>query len=225
MKPVIVLSLGGSLVVPGEIDVKFLRRFIALIKKESRHRRFIIVVGGGKTCRKYQEALSRIINADYDKLDWMGIYTTRVNARLLQLALGNLAHSDIVKDPTKKVAFKPPILVASGYKPGWSTDYVAVLLAKIYGAKKVINLFDVDYVYDRDPKKYKDAKFFKALGWKQYFRIIGRKRIPGSHLPFDPVAARLAQKFGIEVDIANGAKLGNLILILHDKNFLGTKIS
>ncbi|MCL5435795.1 MAG: UMP kinase [Patescibacteria group bacterium] len=224
-KRLVVLSLGGSIVVPDTIDTAFLKRFVFFIKRNVRQSRFIIVVGGGKTCRQYQKALSKVAAVSPEKLDWMGIYTTRVNARLVQLALGKLAHPDIVKDPTKVMKFTAPVLVASGYKPGWSTDYDAVLLAKLHRAEEVVNLFDVDYVYARDPKKFKTAKFFKQLSWKKYFGIIGTVRKPGSHAPFDPVAARAAQKLGVKVIIANGRNLTNLQSILDGGIFKGTFIS
>lgn len=223
-KQLIVLSLGGSIVVPDAIDTAFLRRLVAFFKRNSRRFRFIIVVGGGRTCRQYQKALAAVVLVNHEKLDWMGIYTTRVNARLVQLALGKLAHPDIVKDPTKRVKFAAPVLVASGYKPGWSTDYDAVLLAKLYRAEQVVNLFDVDYVYEQDPKTHKNAKFFKQLTWAKYFSIIGRARTPGAHAPFDSVASKLAERLGLRVLIVNGRNLKNLQRILDGGPFKGTLI-
>src|SRR3989344_8222709 len=159
MPKLFVLSLGGSLIVPEEIDVNFLKNFRKLIFGQIRKgHRFIISTGGGKPCRKYQKALETTSKASNKDLDWMGIYTTWTNAQLIRLAFGSLAHSKIITDPNKKTAFKEKILLAGGWMPGRSTDDDAVRLAKIYGANTIINLSNIDFVYTKDPKKFKTAK-------------------------------------------------------------------
>ena len=52
-KETIVMSVGGSLIVPDAIDTNFLSSLKALIEKETAQgRRFIIITGGGKTSRR-----------------------------------------------------------------------------------------------------------------------------------------------------------------------------
>ena len=225
MKNLFVISLGGSLLVPGEIDVKFLKKFKIIIEREiKRNKKFIIIVGGGKTARNYQNAAKNLTKVSNEDLDWLGIHATRINAHLLLTIFRKYAYYRIIKNPKEKVEFKEKILVAAGWKPGFSTDYDAVLLAKTYGSDTIINLTNVDYVYDKDPNKFKDAKPFKEISWKDYLKLIEQKWIPGMSAPFDPIASKLAQKFKFKVIILNGRKLKNLENYLANKTFQGTII-
>jgi uridylate kinase len=225
MKNLFVISLGGSLLVPGEIDINFLRKFKSIIEREIKFdRKFIIIVGGGKTARNYQNAAKSLTKVSNEDLDWLGIHATRINAHLLLTIFRKYAYYRIIKNPKEKVEFKEKILVAAGWKPGFSTDYDAVLLAKTYGSDTIINLTNVDYVYDKDPNKFKDAKPFKEISWKDYLKLIDQKWTPGMSAPFDPVASKLAQKFKFKVVILNGKKLKNLKNYLENRKFKGTLI-
>jgi uridylate kinase len=225
MKNLFVISLGGSLLVPGEIDVKFLKKFKAIIEREiKRNKKFIIIVGGGKTARNYQNAAKALTKVSNEDLDWLGIHATRINAHLLLTIFRKYAYFRIIKNPKEKINFKEKILIAAGWKPGFSTDYDAVLLAKTYGSDTIINLTNVDYVYDKDPNKFKDVKPFKEISWKDYLKLIEQKWIPGMSAPFDPIASKLAQKFKFKVIILNGRKLKNLENYLANKSFKGTII-
>ncbi|MEK7617791.1 MAG: UMP kinase [Patescibacteria group bacterium] len=225
-KKLFVISLGGSLIVPDEIDVQFLNNFKKLIESQTKKdNRFILITGGGKTCRKYQAALSQITKVDNTTLDWLGIYSTRFNAQLVRLMFGKLAHRALAENPAKKIDFKAKVLIAAGWEPGSSTDLDAVELAKTYGAKTVINLSNIDYLYNKDPRKFKNAARIEIISWDGLLKITGRKWVPGRNVPFDPVAAKFAQKNNLEVIIANGKNLKNLENILESKKFKGTKIS
>lgn len=57
--------------------------------------------------------------------------------------------------------FKEKILIAGGWKPGFSTDYDAVLLTKTYGFDMIINLTTIDMFMKKDPNKFKYAKSLK----------------------------------------------------------------
>lgn len=221
VKNTIVISLGGSLVAPDKIDLGFLGRFRELIL--SSNNRFIIYVGGGKTARIYQQALT-MFNASAIDRDWIGISASRMNAQVVKGIFGKRAHSEIITDPSKKITIKKDIIVGGGWKPGHSTDYEAVLLAKNNGAKTVINLSNIDYVYDKDPNKFSDAKPFKELVWKDFRRIVGGEWIPGLSSPFDPMASKIAEKLKIEVVVINGRNLERLENFLNNKPFIGTII-
>ena len=225
MKKLFVISLGGSLIVPEEIDVKFLKNFKKLIESQTKKgSRFILITGGGKVCRKYQNALHSLARPSDSDLDWMGIYTTLTNAQFVRLVFKSLAHPQIVENPNKKLKFSKKILLAGGWLPGHSTDKDAVLLAKTYGAKTVINLSNIDFLYNKDPRKFKDAKKITKISWNGLLNITGRKWIPGKNVPFDPIAAQVAKNNKLEVVIANGKNLENLENILKGKKFIGTSI-
>ncbi len=218
-----IISLGGSMVVPDQINVSYLKKLKQLILKHSKKHKFIITVGGGKTCRNYQKA-ARSINKKITQkdLDWIGIYTTWFNADFVRTLFKDLAHHTIVQNPTKKIKFKK-ILFAGGWKPGCSTDYDAVLLAKTYQAKSLINITNVSYLHNKNPKKYKNTKIIKQATWKEFRKIVGNKWSPGLNAPFDPIAAKLAQKLKLKLYLV-GPSLKNLDNLLKNKKFKGSTI-
>ncbi|MCD6275098.1 MAG: UMP kinase [Candidatus Aenigmarchaeota archaeon] len=221
MKEILVISVGGSLIVPDTIDTDFLSKFKKIILNQNK--KFIIICGGGKTARRYQEAARRITTLRRNDVDWLGIHSTRLNSHLMRTIFKEIAHPKIIKNPTEKIHFNEKILIASGWKPGFSTDYDAVLLAENFKVKKLINLTNVDYVYNKDPK-FKDAKPIKEISWKEFRKLLPDKWDPGLNAPFDPVAAKEAEQFGMEVIIMNGKKLKNFENYLNGKEYTGTKI-
>ena len=227
-KNTIVISLGGSLIVPEEIDWKFVKEFKKVIEKGiASGYRFIIITGGGKTARKYIDAGAKIEDMDAEDKDWIGIHATRMNAHFIRTIFKKYAHPTINKNPYDLESFlkaKESILVAAGYRPGNSTDYIAILLAKQFGVKKVANLSNIDYVCDKDPRKHADAKKIKETSWEEFQKIVGETWDPGSNVPFDPIASKLAAIEGIEVAILNGKKMSNFQKYLDGEKFVGTII-
>ena len=228
---IIIISLGGSLIVPNQIDWQFLKKFRELIISEiKRGKKFVIITGGGYTAREYIQATGKITKLTKDDQDWLGIHATRMNAHLMKTIFRAYAHPRINKNPetkadiTRHFSHGEKIMVAAGWKPGWSTDYVAAIHARRFGAKTLINLSNVEYVYDKDPKKHKDAKIIKEIRWKDFRKIVGSRWDPGLNMPFDPIASQLAEKINLEVIIADGKNLDNLKNILEGKEFLGTVI-
>lgn len=224
----VVFSLGGSLVHPDEINVVFLKKFKKVIDSfVAKGNTAIIVVGGGKIARRYNEAAKKL-NALVKpvELDWMGIKATKANAELVRIMFNSKAYYKVLDDPTKIPSKeKKKIYISGGWEPGASSDNVAVHLAKTFGAGSVINLTNIDYVYTKDPKKYKDAQKIELISWKDFRKIVGNTWDPGANLPFDPIASKLADKEGIEVAILNGENLANLEKYLYGKDFKGTIIS
>lgn len=230
-KEIIVISLGGSLIVPKRIDWKFLKKFRELIVSEiKKGKRFAIITGGGYAAREYIQGASKVTKLTRDDQDWLGIHTTRLNAHLIKTIFRQYANPRINKNPRTKEDLKSHfengegIMVAAGWKPGWSTDYVATIIAERLGAKKLINLSNIKYACDKDPKKYPDAKIIKEINWKNFRKIVGNHWDPGLNMPFDPVASKLAQENNLEVIIAEGKNLKNLKNILEEKEFQGTII-
>lgn len=222
---IVVISLGGSLIVPNEIDVEFLRNFKELILKHIEiGKKFIIITGGGKVCRKYQDAASIISSPTHDDLDWIGIASLRLNAQLVRVIFGDKTRNKIIKNLSDDFDFDLPVVIGSAYEPGHSTDWDAVLAAKKVGAKKIVNLSNIDHVYDSDPKINPNAKKLDKISWKEYMSLIPSEWHPGLNSPFDPTAARMAEEEGIEVIIMNGQPIENLANYLDGKDFIGTTI-
>jgi uridylate kinase len=224
-RDLVIMSLGGSIIVPDEVDVGFLKRFRDLILKHiKKGKRFIIITGGGKTCRKYQKAAARITKLTDEDLDWLGIHATRFNAHLLRTIFRAQAHPRVIKNPTEKLDFKEDILIGAGWRPGCSTDWDSVMIAENFKARKLINLSNIKYVCDKDPKFCKDAKPIPEMTWKEFRGLVGDKWDPGANLPFDPVASKEAERIGLEVAIMDGTDLSNLEGYLEGKPFKGTVI-
>ncbi|MFZ3015651.1 MAG: UMP kinase [Minisyncoccia bacterium] len=224
-KETIIISLGGSLIVPDNVDVSFLKDFKSLILSHiEKGKKFVIITGGGKVCRRYQDALKEISKPSHEELDWLGIYATRFNAEFVRLVFGDLTNSEIIINPTLPVDFNKSIMIGAGWKPGCSTDFDAILLAKNIGAKKVINISNIDYVYDSDPKVNPNAKKIENISWAEYRSIIPKEWNPGLNSPFDPIASKMAEEEGIEVIIMNGKPIDNLAKCLNGEKFLGTVI-
>lgn len=225
-KETIVISLGGSMIVPDGVDGAFLKKFKELIEKHlNEGKQFFIITGGGMTARSYIKALQEVRGTvESDDLDWMGIYATHINAQLVRLALSDLGSIGTLADPSVASTNTEPIVVTGGWKPGWSSDYPAVLIAGNGGSGKVINLSNISHVYSEDPRKNPDAERFDAMSWDQYISIIPEKWEPGLSSPFDPIASRKAQELGVEAAIMNGSDLDNLDKYLSGENFEGTVI-
>lgn len=220
------MSVGGSLIVPDGIDTEFLTKFKTLVlEKVQRGLTFSIIAGGGKTARRYQDAANAVTPLSRHDLDWIGIHATRLNAQLLRNIFVGYAYPQIIKNPTIDVEAEEPIIIAAGWKPGCSTDYDAVLIAKNLGATRLVNLSNIDYVYDKDPKKNPDAKKIEKISWAEFRKLIPEEWDPGLSSPFDPVAAKEAEMLGLEVAIINGEKLEEFSNYLDGKPFVGTVIS
>lgn len=225
MKKTIIISLGGSLIVPEKIDINFLKKFKKFILSYIKKYNFIIFTGGGKIARQYQEAGKKIAGISDYQSDWLGIYASRINALLLQSIFKGYVSQEIISSPNKKIKFNQPIIIGAGWKPGWSTDFDAIKIAEVNKIKTVINLSNIICVYTKDPKKCHDAKKIDNIKWSNFRKIVGNKWRPGLNMPFDPIASKLAQKNKISVAIMCGNDLKNLQKFIKNQKFKGTLIS
>ena len=228
-KQKLVISVGGSLIVPnGGINIDFLQKFNTFIREQlaATNGQFFLVAGGGTTAKHYIEAGQEVVGHTLspDDLDWLGVHASRMNAHLIRTIFRDLAHPKVLKH--YEIIFKvtEPIAVAAGWKPGWSTDYCAVLLCQDYAVSTVINLSNIDQAYDRDPNKFSDAKPIDKISWPDFRKIVGDEWTPGLNAPFDPVAAKKAEELKIKTIVLNGEDLDNLARCLNNQPFIGTVI-
>ncbi|MDR2070686.1 MAG: UMP kinase, partial [Treponema sp.] len=198
-----VISLGGSIIAPGKVDEQFLSGFVSLIRElleADEKRRFIFVTGGGSPARTWQTAYRNIsVGGSNDQADWIGVMATRLNAQLIKAVMGDYCTQDVVTDPSRAEPLAGRVLVAAGWKPGFSSDYDAVLLAERFQADKVINLSNIERVYTDDPRKNPDAKPIDRISWEDFRVLVGDEWTPGKNAPFDPVASRHAAAIGLQV--------------------------
>ena len=229
---VTVLSVGGSIVAPDKPDTEFLHKFSVTVRKwlaEDGSRKLIMVIGGGGPARAYQNAYKDVCKesgagVSNDEADWIGIAATRLNAQFVKAVFSDLCPNPVVYDPTAAELFTGQVLIAAGWKPGFSTDNDAVLLAEKFSGRLVVNLSNIAKVYTDDPKTNPGAKPIDSISWEDFIKITGSEWIPGKNTPFDPVASVRAQKAGIRVICAAGKDIENLENILNGKEFNGTII-
>ena len=223
----IVMSVGGSLIVPDQIDTGFLKSLKEFIVQETANgRRFIIIAGGGRTARRYQEAAAAVSIMQNEDLDWLGLHATRLNGHLLLTIFRDLAHRVMVTNPDEVLDLPndSKLIIAAGYRPGASTDLRAVQIADRVKAHKIINLSNTDYVYTDNPKTNPDAVKIEDITWTEFRKLIPEEWGPGLSSPFDPVAAKEADRLKLEVAQINGENLAGLKNYLDGKPFVGTLI-
>nr|QQK86910.1 uridylate kinase [Treponema denticola] len=229
---VTVLSVGGSIVAPDKPDFDFLDKFSKTIRNwlsQDSSRKIIMVIGGGAPARDYQNAYRTVCDlrkasAKNDEADWIGIMATRLNAQLVKAVFEDLCPNPVIYDPTTVDMLGGQILVAAGWKPGFSTDNDAVALAEMFSGNLVVNLSNIAKVYTDDPKKNPEAKPIDSISWEDFIKIVRTEWVPGKNTLFDPIASQRAQKAGIKVICAAGKDIENLENILNGKNFKGTVI-
>ncbi len=218
----IVISLGGSLINPGKVDYSFLKEFKNVIKKFHRYK-IVIVTGGGKIARDYIDAL-RDKNEKIRSL--IGIKTTKLNAMLVSNFLDN---NIVVPDSLNEVnkIFKRNNLIvcgALGYRENMTSDGTAADAARYLEADLLINMTNVKGLYDKDPRKFKNAKFIPNISFKDFLKMVNKiKYQPGQHFVLDQSGAKIITKYKIKTVILKGNN--NLKNLLENKKFYGTIIS
>ena len=225
-KKVIVLSLGGSLIIPDEINLSLIKEFKRVILKNTKKYKFIIICGGGNIARKYIHAL-KDLGLDEQMQSFSGISATRMNARFMNYAFKINPNQGIPHTlKTLKKYIKKQDIVFCGaleYKPKQTSDSTAAEIAK-YFKSPFINLTNVSGLYDKNPSKEKGAKFISKISWKD-FDILAKKRgfKPGQHFVLDPTASEVILKNKITTYIL-GKNFENLDNLLKNKKFKGTII-
>jgi len=223
-----VVSLGGSIVAPDGVDTPFLKEFLKMVKEylaEDKNRKLIFVTGGGGPARTWQNAYRELVDKSDDAAqDWIGIAATRLNAQLMKGAFGDLCKDDVVIDPTADFEFTGRVLVAAGWKPGFSSDFDAVMLAERFEGNTVINLSNIAKVYSADPKLDPKAVPFDSMSWAELQALVGDEWVPGKNVPFDPIATKKATELNLKIIIAAGKNIPNLKNLLEEKEFDGTLI-
>ncbi|MEA1911469.1 MAG: UMP kinase [Spirochaetota bacterium] len=228
MENIKVLSVGGSIVAPKEVDIDFIKNFRKAVLEylnQDLNRKLVFVVGGGGPARSYQKAYRNIVEKyDADSQDWIGIMATRLNGELLRGVFSDECPDPVVTNPTLVKGFNGRILVAAGWKPGFSTDNDSVLLAENIGAEQVINLSNIKKVYSADPKLDPNAVPLDHISWEEMRELVGDKWVPGVNVPFDPVATKRASELKLKVITAAGNDIENMKKILVGADFEGTTI-
>ena len=225
-----VINLGGSIVAPDDINVEYLKQLRQfLLPYVHNGHKFVIVVGGGHVARVYQKAAADIVSTiSNDDKDWLGIHATRINAHLLRTIFVDVCYPVVLDDPYKEISDedleKYGLFIGSGVRPGHSTDFCTVQLAHRFGVSHFLTATVVPFVYDKDYKKYPDAKIIYDLSWEDYSKIIEDQWTPGMKVPVDPVAAKEAQEHGMSCYLLQGTHLDNVKKYLNNETYQGSVI-
>lgn len=215
----LVIAFGGSIIT---FDKDYFEAFRNFVKKISENFRIFIVAGGGRTARNYIE-FGREMGLDETKLDKIGIDATRLNARLLSSILD--ANDTIPGSVDEAINLDSRIVVMGGTTPGHSTDAVAAELAERSGADMLVIATDVDGIYDKDPKKYTDAKLIERINVEEIIRKYGTGwRRAGDNVIIDGPALDIIRRGKFATIVLNGKDIENMRKAVEGKQFKGTKI-
>ncbi|MCB9072467.1 MAG: UMP kinase [Bdellovibrionaceae bacterium] len=135
-----------------------------------------IVIGGGNIFRGVAASTQGM---DRASSDYMGMLATSINALALQDALekrgvqtrvlsaiemAQIAEPYIRRRAVRHLEKKRLVIFASGTgNPFFTTDTAAALRGMEIGAEILLKATNVDGTYDKDPKKFPDAKKFATL--------------------------------------------------------------
>jgi len=222
----LVLSLGGSILFPS-LEKNTLSSYVPVLKALAAKHRIFVVVGGGGEARRYIEA-ARKHSVDDGTCDEIGILVTRLNATMLCAALGDAAYPRIPVNQTEamEASLSGKIVVMGGITPGQTTDAVAAVLAERVHADAMINLTSVDGIYDKDPKKYKNAKRYDHLTPADLVETVGKGDLKaGANNVIDLVAAKVTARSRVPLIVFDGRDAGNLLQAVRTGVFSGTTIS
>lgn len=205
----IVLRIGGS-ILGSPPDPGVVKKYADIISRiSSKKHRVVVVVGGGAIARQYIDAAKNIglPNAEQDLI---AIQASRLNAKLVGMALGIEEVSLSPRGAVSNVG-KQQVAVMGGLRPGITTDTVAALVGEAWGSDLIIKASDQHGIYTADPRKDRYAELLSAISHARAVEILGGKHSPGIHSIVDPVAVGLIAKNKLKLIVVNGAHPENVI--------------
>ncbi|MGI0149882.1 MAG: UMP kinase [Thermoplasmata archaeon] len=223
----VVVSLGGSILVPGDDDARHLRRLAALLRDVSSRVTLFVVTGGGRVARYYIET-GRSFGIGERTLDEFGIAVTRLNAKLLAAALRGKANPEPATSYAEaaRLAKRFPIVLMGGTRPGHTADRVSASLARFVRADRIVNATSVDGVYDTDPRKDRTARLLPRVRFEHLVRLSGKGHTAaGPSVVFDPVAARVLAQSRTPLAVVHGRDLRALRAAILGEPFHGTRVA
>jgi uridylate kinase len=222
----VVISIGGSVLVPDSHDADYIKSLVSLLKEISASYRLFIVTGGGKVARYYIK-LGRALGISEDELDELGIGATRLNAQFLIQSIKDQANPKPAQtiEEAAEAGREHGIVIMGGTTPGHTTDAVSASLAEKVGAARLVNATNVDGVYDSDPKKNPDAKKFNKMSYDELNSLVsGDHGKAGPNVIFDPKGAKIIARMKIPLLVCNGRNIEALKNAILGKEFEGTTI-
>jgi uridylate kinase len=190
-----------------------IQNFCQIFKKIKYSGTHIIICGGGKIARKYINAV-RSFNGNEALCDTFGIDLSRINSKLLISSFHDFAYPLVPKsiEELSVALLFGKIIVMGGLQPGQSTTSVALEVAEFIEAEELVILTDVAGIYDKDPKKFPDAKLRKKLTYNELQEIIikssgDRQAAAGEYRIFDVVSLQILKRSKIKIRVMSGKNL------------------
>ncbi|MDR1404336.1 MAG: UMP kinase [Candidatus Methanoplasma sp.] len=225
-KEKVVVSVGGSVLIPGNEDSAYMKGLAEMIGKVSEDVRMVIVCGGGKIARYYTVTGEELGGTTY-QLDMLGIGVTRLNAQLLAISLGDLSSADIplTAEDASERSSPDNVVVMGGTAPGHTTDAVAAMVAREMHADRIVNATSVEAVYSDDPRKNPGAERFSAMTIDELSKIVYSEHGAGKSSVFDPLGIKIAKEEKIDILIVDGRDISELRNAILGKEIRGTYVS
>ena len=217
----IVISLGGSVIVPDTVDYGYLKEFKKIISNFSKKNKVVIVTGGGSTCRKYLKPLEKS-KLDEKVYSLIGIASTKLNARLVSSIFNMVSKiPESVKDVKNSLKNKNLVVCgALGFHHERTSDATAAEIAEKIKADYFINVTNVKGLFDKWPSK--KAKLIKTISFEDFLKITNKLKFKaGQHFVLDQSAAKIIKNSKIPTYIINK---NNLKKVLKGEKFIGTLI-
>ncbi|MFA6805162.1 MAG: UMP kinase [Candidatus Methanomethylophilaceae archaeon] len=222
----VVVSIGGSILIPDHEDSVFIKELAQMITELNKEVQLVVICGGGKIARYYTNT-SAELGASVFEQDLLGIGTTRLNAKLLALALGDISSTEIPLNAADAANMSVPgkVVVMGGTEPGHTTDAVASMVAKEMEADRVVNATSVDAVYTSDPKKDPNAKRLGKISIKELGELVYKDHGAGKSSVFDPLGVQIAENNNIDILVVDGRDLADLRNAILGKDIKGTFVN
>lgn len=220
----IVVAIGGSIIIKN-YDYKKFQEYAEVLKKLTLEHEVFVVVGGGKPARDYIQVV-RDLDCGEAKCDDIGIELTRINAKILLLALEDHGYQKVPHNFQEALEYSASgkIIVMGGTEPAHSTDAVSAILAEYIKADMLINLTSVDGMYTKDPNKHTDAELIEEITATEMLEFIRDKDVKaGTYEFFDMTAIQMIKRSSLETVIANGENPQNLIKAVNREK-IGTRV-
>ncbi len=187
-----------------------------------------VVVGGGNFFRGVSGSTGGM---DRASADYVGMLATVMNSLLLQstleklgvptrvqsaITMNEVAEPFIRRRAIRHLEKKRVVILAAGTgNPFFTTDTTAALRANELGIDVVLKATKVDGIYDKDPKKYPDAKKYDSLS---YLDVLNK----GLEV-MDSTATTLCMDNKITIIVFDLGERGNIARIIKGDN-IGTVV-
>lgn len=216
----IVFSLGGSVFYKKDqgLNHEFLIAFLNFVRQLEEYKG-AIVIGGGPLAREFIEEGRKLGLTEYEN-DMLAIWETRKNATLILHALKDLKIYPKILYNAEEASIainQYNWLCSGGFFPGITTDAVAALIAESISASKIINISNTAYLYNKNPKLYKDAQKIHKAPIDEFIKVamLNDNRKAGENFVFDIFALKIAKRSNIPIYFTD-SNIDNIRKILNN---------